>query len=263
MYSPKLICWYNNLNNNTQLISNINNGIILSSVYKKTLLHNIGCKNGDILLSINNKKIDSYGYIVNPFIKNKNLFFLDYICFLEIEKEYEIWYYSFPDNSIIKKQLVFPNKKYFNVFEIMNIFFNLNIFEKKYECLGGLIINNLYYDNWRYKRFNHNKKKIIDGALVIYHVFPGTSWEYDDIFDWTHIIYKINDNKIKNFDDFYESIKKSVKFVKIVTINDTLDKFISYILIEQLIQDFNFIKQNNPAIKSEAIEILKKITNII
>mgnify|MGYP000999466140 CR=1 FL=1 len=218
--------------------SNCKTGVYVQNVFKNSPVSKSGIKDGDILCSINNIKIDNFGLFDKEWF-NEKMKIDDIIKTIKINDIINIEYTR--KNRLYKKKFKFNNfqlpvnKKYpiyeinkidyevFGGFIVMDLTMNLLVkFFKSVEFkLENIKKNNRNYNNLL-SYFNSEKKT--KNKLIITHVFPNSLLNNLSIIKDYNIIDKINNIKVSTLTEFRNAVKKNRKYLEIIS--ETNDKVV-------------------------------------
>lgn len=227
---PMFLCnFYNNsieyINKNQ--IKNINQGYIIYDILDNFLFKNSGIDNYDILIKIDDYIIDNFGEC-SVLWSNEKIHINNLLIRYNIDDIITIEYYSLKQHKIINKSIKINETP----LEIIEIYKHSN--EKiEYEILGGLIItpitlNHLYdlnnsninnsrlYELVKYKKSENR----LSGKLFISNILPGTYADTLNIFKNGDIIKKVNNNEVKNINDFINNCCINNDFIEIETLEN-------------------------------------------
>lgn len=216
---PGLNIFYSNTNplllNNFK--SKCNDGVYINKIFNSPLLDG-GLKEGDILCSINNIKINNRG-LLNKKWFNEKMKLHDIINTIKNDEIINIQYSR--NNNLYNK-----TTKYTTIDnEIRNKY---PIFEKiNYEVFGGLIITELStnYLNTLTPKLNSayltNKKTLLnvmkyynkefqkESRIIITKIYPNTTVSNMEILNENDIIEEVNNIKVNTIQSFREAINKN------------------------------------------------------
>jgi len=228
---------YNNTDTNILTLNGAKNGVYINTI---TNLANV-LKEGDILVSINKSKIDSYGFVKSRKLNDKILFteLLDYI---KLGDKIEVEYIR--NKKVYKQSFTYT----YNNFAIATLYPR---FEKvDYEVLDGLVLTNLSMnylkalndeDELEISLYSyHYKKNRLTPIIIISYIYPNTPISNLDVLDVGDVIFKVNNIEVSTIEELR---KASIKF--------TIIKKKKYILLETnrnkkiLVNVSEFINKSN------------------
>jgi len=216
---------YNNTDANLLALYGAKSGVFINDTNNKSVG---GLQKGDILVSINKNKIDSYGYIKSKKLNEKMEVdqLLDYIKQGDkIEIEYVRNKKSHKQSFIYK----------YNNFPIREIYPRFEKFD--YEVINGLVLTqlSLNYMKSLYNEDNHDLNKSLykyyyyknrkNHKIIISFIYPNTSISNIDVLEEGQIVTKCNGIEVETIEDLR---KAAIKY--------TMIKKKKYILLET---DFN------------------------
>ena len=198
-------------------------GVLIQKIHKNTPIKNTSMKKNDILCSINDIKIDEYGFFEKRWLDQK-MTFENIISTITLHSNVKIEYWNkkkLKTNNFKLKEIKLPIRKIFPFFEKVD-----------YEVIGGLVIMNLSLNhlhnhdllndkNMKYLKLSNR----VDPKLIIANILIGSSVSTDEILKQGEIISKVNNIKVNTLKDFRNSFKKILKnkkgkFIKIETENN-------------------------------------------
>ncbi len=211
-------------------------GIIVQEVFDKSPISFTNIKQGDIISSFNNIKIDNFGAF-DKFWFNEKMKLQDILLTIENDSIINIEYWR--KNKLYKKNFKYQEFE----LEIRNkypLYENIKI---DYEIFGGLIImeltnnhlsqifNKLSFRDILNKntsntesnilKFSNNKNKV-QKKLIITHIFQNSYIYNLDIINEFDIIKSVNNKETNTLDEYRKNIKNTIKldgkkFIKIST----------------------------------------------
>ena len=200
---------------------NNNNGYYLSSVFKNGSFHQAGVRNGDILISFNNNKLDNFGESKVKWSYEKvNL--LEIIHRSRINDIIPIEYFSTELQKIIKTTIKLKDSTFYKIRYYYPPFEKVN-----YIVYCGIILMNLTSNHLKLLPnldfYKENKNKV-ESELVLTKVLPGSFIKRNRIFKKGDIIKKINNinvNDVKSAIYAFKNplISQGVKYIKIENSN--------------------------------------------
>lgn len=250
---PDLGINYNYVNEDILINSKCKKGIYINYVNKNSPIYTTGLKNGDILCSINNIKLDNYG-LTNEIFLNDKKDINEIIFLMKYNQKVNIEYSRY--NKLYKKTFNF------NLFDkgIKEIY---PLYEKfDYIIIGGLILINLNLNLLNQIKKIRNKSQNLNSltiyneihnqeepVIVVSNILPNSIFDTEEILAKYDIIEKINGNKVKKINDIRQIIKKKPikhnkkKYLEIQT-KDNYKTLINYEKIiennEKISNTFNF-----------------------
>tara|TARA_B110000971_G_scaffold221847_1_gene270990 strand:- start:2330 stop:3712 length:1383 start_codon:yes stop_codon:yes gene_type:complete len=200
---------YNNSDDNLLSLHNAKNGIYISDIGSK--IH--GLKHGDILCSINNNKIDNFGYIKSKKINDK-ISINELIDYIKIGDSIKIEYVR--NKKSHKTSFIYKNTN----FAIRYLYPR---FEKlEYEVLDGIVITGLTMNYLKlmvddeeestlnmslYKYFEIKNR--LTPKIIVSYIYPNTDINNLNVLKQGDIITKCNNIEVETIEDLR---KASIKF---------------------------------------------------
>lgn len=200
------------------------NGIMISKIFKDSILHDLDLKVGDVLYKIDKKMINSNGEVI---MKGKRIPLFEYFDKFEIGKTLDLEVYR--DGQKMKKKLtinglVLPIRMIYPLFEplettyyvycgmiLMNLKLNhLNSFVQFYKRIPFHLI--------KYQKFENKGKSLV----IIVYIFPNSKAKKTGVLRPGTLIRKVNDKRIHSLDDFSKVYQKNGAFLRIQTKEDYL-----------------------------------------
>ena len=253
-----LLCEFNDMDLNLwkylteNKLKEYTTGYFIKKCYKDSnLFSQYSINSGDILLEINNNKVDNYGEIKVEWSSEKiNL---------------DNYLKRFNKNDIIKMKFWLSKQK--KIIEInykldysFPIKFGLPILEKiDYIVFGGLVLMNfslnhvnIYKDDYLDLFYSNKIKFKKTQKVIISNILSGSTIKKNEVINEGNILYSINNVRIYTLDDIIKVIKDTVnKDSKYIIIknqnNDTVCLNISTAIIEtyNLAAEYNYDWKNN------------------
>ncbi len=220
---PKLLFDYQEIKqgyDKFNLPNDINYGVIITKISKLSLLNNTSIKVNDLLLKINNNKINNYGDIKFNFYPEKINLHEIYLWFTE-DDELELTYYSNITKSINTEKL---KLKYINT-QLIDYYYDSNDQSYYYNNKGLIfsIFTNYHLENFAnlnlklnqkvklLSRFNNcNYKFTVYLSDIDYKVLNFTEYPVGEI------IIEIDDVIIDNLETFTNIMKTNIKKFKTI-----------------------------------------------
>ena len=186
-------------------------GVIINDIYPRSQKM-LSIKKGDLLLSIDQIRIDSYGDIAlpnNPLIRMKFFKALDYYL---PDSVINLSYYSISKNKIINEKVKLKAKSqilpgYYDFIDTMpskgSIYYSTigNMITIDFHLEHAMILRSKGSQSYR-KLMDYASDKSNEGGVLITKIFPGTTIFKNEIFFPYDIITHINDKKINNLKEF-------------------------------------------------------------
>ena len=212
------------------------NGVLVKQVFKNSPISKSGLKEGDILCSINDIKVDNFGlFDIQWFNEKMNLG--DIMKTIKQNEKVNIKYYR--KNKLYNKNFIFSpydvvvNEK-FPIYEKKEIdyeifggFIVMELTDNHLDYISNKIINDLYDKGNINKRFSNflsymDYEKRSEKKLLITHVFPNSYLNNLKILHEYDIIKTVNGKKCLSIDDYRKNIKqtesiKNKKYIEIIT----------------------------------------------
>jgi S1-C subfamily serine protease len=242
---------------NTQEYYNINGikdkpqGVVVSMLLESSLLYLQDIRIGDIILSIDDLLIDSFGDINVDWSFDKiNLY--TYLIRKNIGNTIKIVFYSIRKKQVIQKNIIISEINY----GIKPYYYIVNR-EYNYDIIGGAVICELtknhlnqimdidFIDgNNTFNLLQYNKlQNILQSVLFVSNILPGSYIDKLDILENGNIIKKINGKNVKTIKDLHNAISKS-PFIILQTSENKLITLNTKILIQKetkISKEYNFI----------------------
>lgn len=195
----------------TQYLNNpLPGGCYVTSLYKGSLLDNVGVKPGDMIYEINKLPIDSFGEISVNWCEDK-ISLSDYISFLPLDQEISFVVYrkgerkefkfNFTQSKLPEIRAMYPD------------------YEKiEYEVIAGIVIMQLTRNHIvKLIQYSPDLLKYEDPknqnqpALVITNILPDSQAQRSRLpFPPGTIIKEINGESVKTMDDLRKAVRKSI-----------------------------------------------------
>ena len=220
---PVLCCVFNNTNNILLKLTKLcNEGYYVSNVLKNGTFDLANIKNGDIICSFDDKKIDNYGEI---FIEklNTKIHISNYLKYKKVNDIVNIILIrdisnnNFQNKNNIKlvntKIKLLPNSYY----KIRDYHFQYENID--YQILGGLVMMELTNnhlnsfedkENTKLNKYNKIYNKL-EKKIIITHILKGSKVSEDNIFKPPQILISINNIKVNTLKDVRNNLKKYLK----------------------------------------------------
>lgn len=196
-------------------------GVFITNIIKNTPVSNSGLKKHDILCTINNIEIDSYGNLKKKWM-NENMSFENFVSEIGIDKTVKIkfWRKKTLKEGSFKLKIFNPIiRSYYPMFEKID-----------FECIGGLVVMNLNL-NIIFSLNSDNlyeyiqEKHCMVEKLVVVNVLVGGKLKEDNILQKGDIIKFVNDIPVKNVNTFRKAFKnhKNKRYITFKTENEKLN----------------------------------------
>jgi len=216
IYRPSLLFDFNNTNEKIlKELTNgkVNKGIIISKLFKGSLLKKAGLNSNSIITEINNYKIDNYGLINYKWL-DANLTINNLLNRFKNTEEIEIKYFDIKTEKFEKvkiklEPLKFPSRHMYNIFEKID-----------YIIFGGMVFMNLCYNNsfnqgepiMKLLNITLNNEKKLQKHLVVSFIFPNSTVNILNNITENCIIKKVNEINVNSL----SSLRKALKFPIII-----------------------------------------------
>jgi len=261
-----LLCEFNNADNNLwkylteDKIENYTTGYYIKKCYEDSDLFIIyGIKSGDILIEIDNNKVDNFGEIKVSWSSEKiNL---------------DNYLKRFNKDDIIKMKFWLSEKK--KILEInykLNYIFpiklGLSILEKiDYFVFGGLVLMNFSLNHIKIFKdeyldlFLLNKIKFKKNPkVIISNILSGSTIKKNEVITEGNILYSVNNIRIYSLDDIIKVIKDTVnKESKYIILKNQNNDTVCIDILKAIIETYNLSEEYNYDWKNEIIKTLYKI----
>ena len=256
---PLFLCSFSKIDNyiiNYYDLKKSNGGYLINKINKNCCLYKAGIRQYDILLEINDLKIDNYGEIkVLWNIEKINLNHLLYR--FKLGEKIKIKYFSKNSKSNEKEKEINLILEY-PKFEIVKYYLNFNKLNIDYEIISGLVICNLSLNHISKDQLASsgiNKKNMMNllsfsksqnrfqKKILLVNVLPGSyTYSYNDI-NAGVFLEKINDKKVSNLDELrsiFLNIKNNSNYIKFTFCDSKI-----------IILDFDNIKKEHETLSSK------------
>lgn len=247
VHKPELLCTFSKIDD---FISEYNElesemgGYLISKILEQSCLYKAGIRQYDILLEIDDLKIDRFGEVVVPWsVERLNIKYLLYRY--KIGQDIKIKYFSRTPNQTgtpgqLNEKEVIVKLEYPN-YEVDTVYLNLTNSSIDYEILSGLVLCDLksnHLDKNQLLGANLDRKVIhnllsysksekrFQKKLILVNVLPGSyTYSNNDISSGL-FLEKVNDVEINSLDDLRTVIRASkdtnVKFIKLTFSNSKI-----------------------------------------
>ena len=233
IYRPNLLFTYNNTDK--KLIKEITcgkieNGIIVSKIFKTSPLEKTEIKKDTIITEINNIKIDNFGLSLNYKWLGSSINIEDILNKFKSNEEIKIKYYN-------KDKLGTCNIKLFEYIPSIRTMYP--IFEDiPYFILGGIIFMNFYLNHinninnidYNLLCYITDREQLLKPKLYISFIFPNSSVNILNNIKKNDFITKINNISVNNIVKLKKALKKPIIINKKKYIKIEKDNGISVIL---------------------------------
>jgi serine protease Do len=191
-------------------------GVFISKVYKNSIVEKAGIQAGDMMYSINGKKIDLYGEVDVEWSEDK-VSFVSILKRLKIDQEIELEIYRRGE----KKTFKFP----FNLMNLLPIRTVYPEYEKvDFEIIGGMVLMEFKMNHFeffdeanpylaRYKKFENR----YESKLILTQILNDSETKNSRIMKEGDLLDKVNGGKVNTLDDFRKAVKKSIEFLTVKT----------------------------------------------
>jgi hypothetical protein len=241
-------------------IENYTTGYYIKKCYKDSnLFTQHGIETGDILLEINDNKVDNYGEIKVSWSSEKiNL---------------DNYFKRFNRDDVIKMKFWLSKQK--NIKEIsykldynFPINFGLPILEKiDYIIFGGLVLMNFSLNHINifkkdyFDLFIANKIKFKKSPkVIISNILSGSTIKKNNVISEGDILYSINNIKIHSLNDIIKIIKDTVnKDSKYIILKNQNNDTVCLNIFTGIIETYTLAEEYNYDWKNDIIKILYKI----
>ena len=209
---------YNNTDNNILALNGAKNGVYINAI---TNLANV-LKEGDILVSMNKSKIDSYGYTPSKKL-NDNVLFTELLDYIKLGDKIEVEYIR--NKKTCKQSFEYT----YNNLAITTLYPRFETVD--YEVLDGMVLTNLsvnYLQSLNDEEeldvslytYYYKKNRLIPKIIISY-IYPNTPISNLDVLTVGDVILKVNNINVSTIEELR---KASVKY--------TFIKKKRYILLE-------------------------------
>ena len=190
-------------------------GVIISKIFKNSILNKYGVKEGDILVKFDKYVIDSYGNVNKKWLGSN----LDIYSLLDLyQLDSSVYIYYIHNKKLVKKNIqltpiVEPLRVMYSVFEPID-----------YHILGGMIFMDLANNHLnlnsqlKYKYYKYKNDK--SSKLIVSYIFPNTPIHILNNIKQYNIISKVNDETVNSVKDLKKSLNKkdkinNIEYVKV------------------------------------------------
>jgi len=261
-----LLCEFNDMDINLwkylteNKIKNYKSGFYIKKCYEDSdLFKTYGIDTGDIILEINDNKVDNYGEIKVSWSSEKiNL--ENYLKRFNIGDEIKIKFWLSKQKKIkeinYKLNYIFP------------INFGLPILEKiDYIVFGGLVLMNFSlnhintYKNYYLDIFMSNNIKFKKNCkVIISNILSGSTIKKNDVINEGNVLYSINNIRIYCLKDVINVIKNTVnKDSKYLILKNEKNDTICLNIFTGMAETYNLAKEYNYNWKNDVIKTLYEI----
>ena len=207
-------------------------GIYVKTVFKGSPIEKCGIKEGDIICSFGGMKVDNFGLLDKEWFNEK----------MKIDDALRRVPNSGPiDIEYWRGKKLFKKSFKYNPFELeINTKFPLyELYENKYEVLGGMIVMEMTVNHLQYivgrllgrltkpqsinKKINNilsylDTEKRTKPKLLVTHIFPNSYLNNLEILEEFDVLDKVNGRKCSTIKDFREALlNKKGKYIEILT----------------------------------------------
>ena len=198
-------------NTNEQIMKTLTNnkyktGVIISKIFKNSILNKYGVKENDILVKFDKYVIDNYGNVDKIWLgSNLDLYSLMYLY----ESNSSVYIYYIHNKKLIKKRI-----KLESVIENIRVMYS--VFEPiEYHILGGMIFMNMANNHLnlsnqlKYKYYKYKNDK--SSKLIVSYIFPNTPIHILNNIKQYNVISKVNDEIVNSVKDLKKALNKKYK----------------------------------------------------
>ena len=278
IYKPIFLCSFSKVNNfiaNYYNLENSKEGYLINKINENCCLYKAGLRQYDILLEINDLKIDNYGEI--KVLWNIEKISLKYFLYrFKIGETIKIKYFSkYLKSTGIKSNEIITNVVLeYPKFVIKKYYLNFNNFNIDYEIISGLVICDFTFNHCSSNQIisaGINKKNIMkllsyskpenrfEKKIILCNVLPGSYTNSNNDIESGIFLEKLNDKKVTNLNEFRDILiylkKNNEKYIKLTFNNSNI-----------VILDFDNIKEEHLKLSSDykysASDLFKKLFNL-
>tara|TARA_X000000950_G_scaffold274347_1_gene359302 strand:+ start:1273 stop:2757 length:1485 start_codon:yes stop_codon:yes gene_type:complete len=237
IYKPIFLCSFSKIDKfilDYYNLKKLKGGYLINKIDENCCLYKAGLRQYDILLEINDFKIDNYGEIkVSWNIEKINLKNLLYR--FKLGEKIKIKYFSknFKSKDKIGNEITINLNLEYPKFQIKNEYLNYNRSEIDFEIISGMVICNFTINHLHKNQIypsgisNKNIKELLSFSkyenrfkkkIILVNVLPGSYTYSNNDIDAGVFLEKLNDKEINNLNDFRNLLsdlkKNNENFIK-------------------------------------------------
>jgi hypothetical protein len=261
-----LLCEFNDMDNNLwkylteDKIENYNGGYYIKKCYEDSDLYiNFGIKSGDILIEIDNNRVDNYGEIKVSW-SNEKINLDNYLLRFNKDNIIKMKFWLSEKNKILeinyKLNYIFPIK------------LGLSILEKiDYIVFGGLVLMNfslnhikIFKDEYLDLYLSNKIKFKKTPKVIISNILSGSNIKKNEVIKEGNILYSINNIRIYTLDDIIKVIKDTVnKKSEYIILKNQNNDTICLNIFKAILETYNLSEEYNYKWNNEIIKTIYKI----
>ena len=278
IYKPLFLCTFSKLNNYIADYYNLEiskGGYLISKINENCCLYKAGLRQYDILLEINDLKIDNYGEIKVSW--NIEKISLKYFLYrFKNGETIKIKYFTknFKSTGLTSNEIITDVVLEYPKFEIKKYFLNFNNSNIDFEIISGLVICDFTFNHCSASQImsaDISKKNIMQllsyskpekrfqKKILLCNVLPGSYTNSNNDIESGLFLEELNDKKVLNLNQFRDNLinlkKNNEKFIKLTFSNSNM-----------VILDFDNLKKEHLKLSSDykysASDLFKKLFNL-
>lgn len=234
-------------------------GWYVVKVFDKTLLHDVGIQDGDMLYEINGYKVDMYGEMNVPWSEDKISLF-ELLNRFKIGDRLSFLIYRKGQRKVFNFNL---ELKYTPPVRIVYSEFEPEMTD--YEVIGGMVVMQLMLNHVSKliqtspSLMKYMRSDILhDPALIVTHLLPNSQARKTRILRPGDIITEINGEKVETLADFRKAVKKSAGSGYLTITTD--EKLYAVLSVEKILRDEDMLSSRFFYKKSKLLdEIAQKL----
>jgi hypothetical protein len=241
-------------------IENYNGGYYIKKCYEDSDLYiNFGIKSGDILIEIDNNRVDNYGEIKVSW-SNEKINLDNYLLRFNKDDIIKMKFWLSEKNKILeinyKLNYIFPIK------------LGLSILEKiDYIVFGGLVLMNfslnhikIFKDEYLDLYLSNKIKFKKTPKVIISNILSGSNIKKNEVIKEGNILYSINNIRIYTLDDIINVIKDTVnKKSEYIILKNQNNDTICLNIFKAILETYNLSEEYNYKWNNEIIKTLYRI----
>lgn len=212
-------------------------GVYVSLIYPNSPAEKIGLKEGDILCSLNGKKIDRHGMVLADYNHDERVSLREVILTLKNHAMVPIEFWN--GQRLMRTQFratpydLAIRKKYPRYEKV------------EYEIFGGMIVMELAMNHVMQMRSKLGKyimpENRFQSKLIITKIFPGSTLDHLKVFNLGDILVSVNDQEVKTLQEYRTALMKPIDRNVVKIVNEK--KRAAFLAIDDTIkEEMNLIK---------------------